>query len=81
MKVDVPEPMQAQETTSETLNDVIISTPSLVDGTESHMDSDQNLPIVIRKGSRECTKQPLYLLHTSRLLRNYHHCIKSSLKA
>lgn len=57
-KMAVPEPVQAQESNSEPLIEVIISNPSLQDETEFNMDGDdQNALIAIRKGTRECTKR------------------------
>lgn len=75
MDVPEPEPKQAQESNLEPLNEVI-STLSLQDETEFHMDSDdQNLPLVITKGTKEFINQPIYpLAHPSRY---FHHSIKS----
>nr|XP_019703534.2 uncharacterized protein LOC105038855 isoform X1 [Elaeis guineensis] len=60
-KMAAPEPVQVQEFNSDFSNEVIISNHPLQDETESHIDNDdQDLPIAIRKGTRRCTKQPLY---------------------
>ena len=62
-KAAIPEPMQVQESNSDSLNEVTISDSTLQLETEPQEDSnDQDLPIAIRKGTRECTKRPLYPL-------------------
>ena len=59
----VPQSVQVQVFNPDLENEVIISKPSLHGETESHVNNnDQDLPIAIRKGNRECTKQPLYPL-------------------
>ena len=58
--MSVLEPMQVQESNSNPSNEVMVSNPPLQDEIEFHMDNDdhvdQDLPIAIRKGTRECTK-------------------------
>ncbi|XP_024020138.1 uncharacterized protein LOC112091248 [Morus notabilis] len=59
----IPKPMQVQESNSNPSNEVTISSHFLQDKTELHVDNDdQDLPIAIRKGTRECTKRPLHPL-------------------
>ena len=60
-KTIVPESVQVQDLNPNSENEVTISNPSLQ--FESHVNNDdQDLPITIRKGIRECTNQPLYPL-------------------
>ena len=64
-KMAILEPVQVQESNLEPLNEVILPNSSLQDETENEFlvdNDDQNLPIAIRKGTRECTKRPLYPL-------------------
>ena len=78
-RMAILKPMQVQSSNLEPLNEVILPKSSLQNEieNESQMDSDnQNLPITIKKGTIECTKQPLCLLQTSYLSKNSHHHIK-----
>ncbi|RVW76008.1 Retrovirus-related Pol polyprotein from transposon RE1 [Vitis vinifera] len=60
-KTGVPESVQVQDFNPNSENEVTISNPSLQ--SKSHVNNDdQDLPIVVRKGIRECTNQPLYPL-------------------
>ena len=60
-KIVVPESVQVQDFNPNSENEVTISNPSLQ--SESHVNNDdQDLPIAVRKGIRECTNQPLYPL-------------------
>ena len=63
-KVTIPKLIQAQKSEPPSRNEVIVSHPS--SQTESKLQSkksiDQNHPIAIRKGMKECTKCPLYPL-------------------
>ena len=60
-KMAVPESVQVQNSNSDPENEVTISNPSLQAETEPQV-NDQVLPIAVRKGTRECTKRPLYPL-------------------
>jgi hypothetical protein len=60
-KMAVPESVQVRDSNSDPENEVTISNPSLQAETEPQV-NDQDLPIAIRKGTRECTKRPLYPL-------------------
>jgi transposase InsO family protein len=57
----VPESVQVRDSNSDHENEVTISNPSLQAETKPQV-NDQDLPIAVRKGTRECTKQPLYPL-------------------
>ena len=60
-KTVVPESVQVQDFNPNSENEVTISNPSLQ--SESHVNNDdQDLPIAVRKGIRECTNRPLYPL-------------------
>ncbi|RVW65328.1 Retrovirus-related Pol polyprotein from transposon RE2 [Vitis vinifera] len=60
-KTVVPESIQVQDFNPNSENEVTISNPSLQ--SESHVNNDdQDFPIVVRKGIRECTNRPLYPL-------------------
>ena len=60
-KTIVLESVQVQDFNPNSENEVTISNPSLQ--FESHVNNDdQDLPIAIRKGIRECTNRPLYPL-------------------
>lgn len=60
-KTVVPESIQVQDFNPNSENEVTISNPSLQ--SESHVNNDdQDLPIAVRKGIRECTNRPLYPL-------------------
>ena len=72
-KAPIPEPVQLQKSDSNSgnevtesdpnsRNEVIASNPILQTESEFHTVSkiDQDLPIAIRKGTRECTKYPQY---------------------
>ena len=62
-KVVVPESRHAHESNLNPENEVTLSDPSLQSKIESHENNfNQDLPIAIRKGTRECTKRPLYPL-------------------
>ena len=63
-KVAFPRLIQIQESKPASRNEVTVSHPSLQTKSElqSEKPIDQNLPIVIRKGMRECTKRSLYPL-------------------
>jgi hypothetical protein len=58
-KVAVLESVQVRDSNLDPENEVTISNPSLQAETEPQV-NDQDLPIAVRKGTRECTKQPLY---------------------
>ena len=59
----VPESGHARESNPNPENEVTLSDPSLQSEIESHESKcDQDLPIAIRKRTRECTKRPLYPL-------------------
>eukprot|EP00261_Vitis_vinifera_P038781 XP_019080024.1 PREDICTED: uncharacterized protein LOC109123752 [Vitis vinifera] len=60
-KTVVPKSVQVQDFNPNSENEVTISNPSLQ--SESHVNNDdQDLPIAVRKGIRECTNRPLYPL-------------------
>lgn len=60
-KAVVPESVQVQDFNPNSENEVTISNPSLQ--SEFHVNNDdQDLPIAVRKGIRECTNRPLYPL-------------------
>ncbi|RVW38185.1 Retrovirus-related Pol polyprotein from transposon RE1 [Vitis vinifera] len=60
-KTVVPKSVQVQDFNLNSKNKITISNPSLQ--SESHVNNDdQDLPIAVRKGIRECTNQPLYPL-------------------
>ena len=63
-KVVVPRLTQVQESKLAFENEVTISHPPLQTESELQFEKliDQNLPIATRKGTRECTKRPLYPL-------------------
>lgn len=57
------EPVQVQESNPEPSNEVIMPNSTLQGETEFHLNRDgQNLPMAIRKGTRECTERPSYPL-------------------
>jgi hypothetical protein len=58
-KVAVLESVQVRDSNLDPENEVTISNPSLQAETEPQV-NDQDLPIAVRKGTRECTKRPLY---------------------
>jgi hypothetical protein len=60
-KMVVPESMQVRDSNLDSENEVTISNPSLQAETEPQV-NDQDLPIAVRKGTKECTKRPLYPL-------------------
>ena len=79
-KMHVPKPMQVQESNSNPSNEVTISNPPLQDEIEFHVvNDDQDLPIAIRKGTRESTKRPSYPLALFCHIRIFHHLIELSL--
>ena len=56
-KTATPESMQVRESNPNPENEVTISNPSLQAETESLVSkNDQDLPITVRKGTRECIK-------------------------
>ena len=66
----IPGPKQVQESDSNPGNEITVRLDSLlhtqpsetsIDSTDN-LDLDLDLPIVVRKGTRECTNQPLYPL-------------------
>lgn len=62
-KMVVSESVQVQESNPDPENEVAISNSSLQVEIESHVGNDDlDLPIAVRKGTRECTKRPLYFL-------------------
>ena len=63
-KATVPRPIKVQESKRATGNEVTVFDPPLTNRVklQSRKNINQNLPIVIRKGTRECTKHPLYPL-------------------
>ena len=68
MEKAIPEPKQVQESDSDPRNEIMVrSNPPLhTKPSETSIDStnniDLNLLIAVRKGTRECTNQPLYPL-------------------
>ena len=69
-KMAVPESMQVRDSNSDPENEVTISNPSLQAETEPQV-NDQDLPIAVRKGTRECKKRPLYPLSHFLSLKNF----------
>ena len=66
-KQDVaPDPVQAQVSNPISKNEVIVSETNPILLVEYQLPepqtTDQDLPIAVRKGTRECTKRPLYPL-------------------
>ena len=64
----IPEPTQLQESDSDPGNEIRVrsDSPLHTQPSETSIDStdnlDLNLPIAVRKGTKECTNQPLYPL-------------------